>query len=221
MQWVVRLLINLACQRPLWQYFIKASLPLYSALARAKKTSCTANTSGAISTDICRRGRGQDMYIYLLYTRIHTHILLLYIYIYYLDLFIIHTRYAKTSKTSKHEFTRKARSQTTAHPKLLFRLSSFLFLEHQSVNAKRRALIILSNRAKVLRNSQDKLIPANLWVSPFFLEKTASNKTQIFLCVFSRWSLSGSHSVDFTPNVSPPRRFCLQKCQIISWTLCV
>ena len=164
------------------------------------------------------QARQRSGHVYLLYTRIHTHII---IYIYYLDLFIIHTRYAKTSKTSKHEFTRKARSQTTAHPKLLFRLSSFLFLEHQSVNAKRRALIILSNRAKVLRNSQDKLIPANLWVSPFFLEKTASNKTQIFLCVFSRWSLSGSHSVDFTPNVSPPRRFCLQKCQIISWTLCV
>ena len=99
-------------------------------------------------------------------------------------MFIIHTRYSKTSKTSKHEFTRKAKSQTTAHPKLLFRLSSFLFLEHQSVNAKRRALIILSgvqpgNRAKFARQIGTS---KSVHITFFFLEKTASNKTQIFLC---------------------------------------
>ena len=113
MPWVVRLLINLACQRPLWQYFIKASLPLYSALARAKKTSCTANTSGAISTDICRRGRGQDMYIY--YTHVYTHILL-YIYIlfrsfYYTYAIRQNVQNVKTRVHQKSEITNNCTSK--------------------------------------------------------------------------------------------------------------
>ena len=137
------------------------------------------------------QARQRSGHVFIIHTYTHTYYN---IYIYYLDFFIIHTRYAKTSKTSKHEFTRKARSQTTAHPKLLFRLSSFLFLEHQSVNAKRRALIILSNRAKVLRNSQDKLIPANLWVSPFFLEKLHQTKHR-FSCAYFLGGLYQVHIV--------------------------
>ena len=56
-----------------------------------------------------------------------------------------------------------------------------------------------SNRA-IVQNSHDKLVPANLCISPFFLEKNCIKQNTDFLVP---WSISGPHSVDFTPNVSP------------------